>query len=290
MESAAEITVGAPDIPDFEIEVVVTASQINSALKEDMPAAVATIAEQQGWLLNTKATWGDLRTSLCDLEKAGYIPDAGLAISMDKPEEASDHLAKVTLTLSVTGYEPGKCKEGRLMATASMDFAPWTVEQASQIREQLNTDLEKLEDAIVQIRFEFKRAEFIRDENGQSVRANEVLEKFSLLLGDPTIVDDPETSRDESRFELVPFFLLDSITPQTPQRFELDPDSEVTATVRAQIIDPPSNPESMTLRVEAVIELKTSSLVSTKLEGSGVGLHLQPEIVINALKVITESL
>ena len=176
------------------------------------------------------------------------------------------------------------------MATASMDFAPWTVEQASQIREQLNTDLEKLEDAIVQIRFEFKRAEFIRDENGQSVRSNEALENFSLLLGDPTIVDDPETTRDESRFELVPFFLLDSITPETPQRFELDPDSEVTATVRAQIINPPSNPESMTLRVEAVIELKNSSIESTKLEGSGVGLHLQPEIVINALRVITESL
>ena len=45
------------------------------------------------------------------------------------------------------------------------------------------------------------------------------------------IPNDPETPFIDGWLEIVPFFLLNSISPTTPQRFELDPDSPVTAAI-----------------------------------------------------------
>ena len=290
VESAAEITVGAPDIPEFQIEVLVQHSQVNKALTESLPADAIALAEAQGWLMKPTATWLELRNTLCQLEKAGWLKSAKLEVTMDKPSTASDHISQVTLELSVVGAPLGKCTRGRLRAVAYLDFAPFSIAQAEQIREQLNTELDDLEDAIIQIRFMFERTELVRQQGGITVGANDRLQHFMLRLGAPNLEDDPETPNDESSFELVPFFLLDTISPETPQRFELDPDAAVTAEVRNQILNPPKRAADMTLRVEAIVELKDELLGATLLNGSGIALKLQPEIVINALRVLSEGL
>ena len=119
---------------------------------------------------------------------------------------------------------------------------------------------------------------------------NGPLSLVKLLLASPTVSDNPDTPFDESIFELVPFFLLDTISPETPQRFELDPDSPITDEVKDRIANPPLHATNISLQVQAHLTLALDVLGGTALNGSGVRIDLQPEIVINALTVIAETL
>jgi hypothetical protein len=80
--------------------------------------------------------------------------------------------------------------------------------------------------------------------------------------------------------------LLDSISEETPQRFELDPDSGVTQKIKQTILDPPKAEDDLTMGVEAFVAFKESELFNTPIEGSGFAFKMQPEITINVLKVL----
>jgi hypothetical protein len=289
VESAAEITVGAPELPPIAIDVVLTYSQVNQSIMEGLSPQAKQVLEAAGLKLKTTSTWLDLRNTLCTLTEKEILEAPRIEIGLDTPEGANN-ISSLVLLLEVITSSGESCKEATLASSAVLDFIPFTHAQAEKMNEQLNTDLASLKDAIKQIRFLFSRAEFVRMVNGKSEAANHVLTDFQLLLASPTVSDDPATPFNESAFELVPFFLLETISAETPQRFELDPDSPITDEVKERIANPPLHATNISLQVQANLTLALDVLGGTALNGSGVKIDLQPEIVINALTVIAESL
>jgi hypothetical protein len=125
-----------------------------------------------------------------------------------------------------------------------------------------------------------------QDTDTEALAANGALAYFHLALVEPDIIDDPRTPYADGWLELVPQFLLDSITEESPERFELDPDSPVTAKLLRVLLTPPETWADYTLTVEARVELSSDELVKTPLAGSGMIIHAQPEVVVDGLALL----
>jgi hypothetical protein len=282
IESAAEITIGDPEITAIEIESTVTLEQVNDALFGGLSEQEKIAAEALGLVLSPDATLTNLRSSLCELWKVGSLSRPRVDVEIEKDDA---NLKNVKLRLEVpiaANASVTSCYQTGFTAQAIVSFVPWTIEQAAEVKKQLNTDLANLADAIVQVRFSFSRLDFMR---GEESITSELLEDFEIVLT-ADVEDDPTTIFHEGRLSMVPFFLLDSISEETPQRFELDPDSGVTQKIKQTILDPPKAEDDLTMGVEAFVAFKESELFKTPIEGSGFAFKMQPEITINVLKVL----
>ena len=291
VESAAEVTVGAPDVPQVETEARLTVERVNAALRagfdENSPDLPEVIYESA--LLHDGASWEDVRLVLCDAVKLGLLPLPRIDVVLEDGEASSStenvKAAVLRLEIPVPNREMIECYRNPLRAVALVDFVPFTSEQAKQVEEQLKGKA-TIDEVLVQIRFQFDRLAFERVEGGDVVTANGALQNFESVITDPLLSDDPETPFDEARFQLVPFFLLDSIGEETPQRFELDPDSPVTSSMRQAIAETTgSGPDARPLRIELVAELRATELPRTRVNGSGIVVRFQPEIVISVLQL-----
>ena len=283
IESAAEITVGEPDIAAVEIESTVSLDQVNQALLGNLSEEQKIAAESLGLAFDSGATLLDLRSRLCELWKFGFYARPRLDIELTPEDDPNLKGVKVRLEVPIAADAPvAACLETGFTVRAIVEFVPWTAEQAAQVKEQLNTDLADLGDAIVQVRFAFSRLDFMR---GEEAIPSDLLEDFAIILI-ADVEDDPTTPYDDSRLSIVPFFLLDTISEETPQRFELDPDSLVTQSIKQTILEPPSANDELAMGVEAFVAFRESELNSTPIDKSGFVFKMQPEITINVLKVL----
>ena len=283
IESAAEITVGDPDIAAIEIESTVSLDQVNQALLGNLSEEQKIAAEGLGLAFDSGATLLDLRSRLCELWKFGFYARPRLDVEIAKEDDPNLKNVKVRLEVPIADDAPvSACLETGFTARAIVEFVPWTVEQAAQVKDQLNTDLADLADAIVQVRFAFSRLDFMR---GDEAITSELLEDFAIILT-ADVEDDPTSIFHEGRLSIVPFFLLDTISEETPQRFELDPDSLVTQSIKQTILEPPAADDDLAMGVEAFVAFRESELFNTPIDASGFVFKMQPEITINVLKVL----
>lgn len=145
-------------------------------------------------------------------------------------------------------------------------------------------------DMIAQIRLRFSKLSFFQNFTNPATGKSEVqviTDKFSgfelgvgsaYLPGDPTAVND-DTAIVTARY-------LSQITPETPQRFELDPTSAFSQKLRRDIV----TGQQVWVAVYQRIDVPQQNLYGVRLNGGGVELDFQPEIVISFVKTVTGAL
>lgn len=143
---------------------------------------------------------------------------------------------------------------------------------------------------IAEIRLRFSKLAFVQNftdpATGKTSQQN-IVDLFSgyelgvgsaYLPGDPTAVDD-DTPIVKQRY-------LSQISPETPQRFELDPTSEFSLKLRKAIV----TGEQVWVAVYQRIDVPQQNLYAVRMNGGGVDLDFQPEIVISFIKTVTGAL
>ncbi len=145
-------------------------------------------------------------------------------------------------------------------------------------------------DMIAQIRLRFSKLAFVQDVIDPATGAKQTATIDGLfsgyelgvgsayLPGDPTAVDD-DTAIVKQRY-------LASISPDTPQRFELDPTSDFSVKLRKAIV----SGQQVWVAVYQRIDVPEQNLYAVRLNGGGVDLDFQPEIVISFIKTVTGAL
>jgi hypothetical protein len=322
IQSAATLIFGEPDIPAVSTQALLDVATLNAAIQQQLAnlGVPPTVASQIP-LLPADATYADVRGTLCIFDQVAGTEPARVAVEVPVADPTSN-IRKLYVELAVVGpdgnpYQVGTypagspaCVEQPLKAAAFVEFVTFTAAQAEQIKKALNNqDFSDLKDAIKQIRFNFSQLHFQAGQfsnnctsvsncetggsciNGTCISAaarhNELLSDFELIMADPKLADDPETSYHDGEYALVPYFLLDTISQDTRQRFELDPDSSVTKSIKASVVDTSTE---QTLMVRVSVEIGGDNLIKVPLDQSGFVLSFQPEIVINALEVIASQL
>lgn len=241
------------------------------------------------WTLGSKATWRDVRTTLCALRDADLLEAPELEVQIPVGP-GSSQMRDITMQLGVVpptaaDGEEVPCGAGALSARMRVSFAPFAVDNLEEIQTQLGDNLSSLIDAVRQIRFAVGKVDFVCERGAGPEVANDMLADFHLAVVEPDIIDDPRTPFADGWLELIPFFLLDTISEETPQRFELDPDSPVTQKLKRLLRQPAETWAEQTLTMETVITIEGQAL-ETALEGSGFAFWAQPEVVVDGLEVL----
>lgn len=300
IESAAEITLGDPDIPAVREEAQVGATTVNNAIANVIPSHLTQSIPgvdpsnlQQAALdflglgLAQEASWAHLRLVLCEGTKLGVLDSPSLTLPLTplNPTNARE------MTLSITVVAPegdhGACLQGSLRLFHQTRYVPFTDAQAEDIQSQLGATIDNLDDAIVQVRFRFYQLGLVQHLASGTVDTNHVLSDFKLVVKDESLLDDPETPFHDGEVELVPFFLLSSISQDTPQRFELDPDAAITQNLQDTIVQFQSERDFL---LQVTMEVQGHALADIPLQSSGVIVDLQPEVTISALEAISNLL
>ena len=148
-------------------------------------------------------------------------------------------------------------------------------ESAAALQEQLEQSPvtgEAAADAIVQIRMQFYKLRLYQEvAEGQKV-LNDFIEGFGLYLSEPDGTNEVLIVDDASLY---------TIREESPQRYDVASSSVFTQNLKKQILL--AQPTSITVRQE--MRISQGDLYEVSLEGGGLEIKVQPEIVISALSV-----
>ncbi|MDP6943351.1 MAG: hypothetical protein QF464_04310, partial [Myxococcota bacterium] len=143
--------------------------------------------------------------------------------------------------------------------------------KAQEIKDQL---AEISPDAIVQIRFLVYELEFFQElgQSGTKVSIHPWLDDFTLSLGD---VDDNQVL-------VIDYPYLDSITPETPQRFDVDSSTDFTQNLKASIL------AGQPVDIEVILSMSIAQpdLYEVGIDGAGLDIDIQPEIIVSVIEVV----
>ncbi len=132
-------------------------------------------------------------------------------------------------------------------------------------------------DAIVQVRLQFHELEmFQNDREGAREFVTGRFHDFSMGITDNVTPEVP----------LVAERHLESITHETPQRFDIDGEAEFTERLKTSILA--GEPTTVTLRQR--MRVPREHLYDLRLDGAGTLIEMQPELVISIIDVAAASL
>jgi len=295
VESATELTYGEGTLPHIEQTSPLSSDLINSALftlgpnlEQFLPSdAGIELPDLNSLELPLQATWQDVRGVICEAHALGWLDEPAIAVSLAPELSGIDNIERVMLAIGVFSNDDIEadeaCLDGRVKWRWEVDFIPFTESQAQTIRDNLGSSLGDLKDAIVQLRFAFDRLGFQVVNDGETTNANHLLSDFQLILSDPRISDQEDTPYHDGEFTLIPHFLLNTIEPGSPQRFELDPDSPVTESVKRALLD---WEDIKPLRIISEGTLDSEMLGTIPLAGTQVTIALQPEVTFSILMAV----
>jgi hypothetical protein len=274
VENAATVVFGDDNLPSVEQNALMTVDEVNEALNNT--------SVEGGIALNVSrdATWADLRNTLCNA--ATYADIDGPKLVFDR-SSGQPNIPRLDLIVEVdnpSGDIP--CTLGGIHISVIVEFLPFTADQATSVRDQLNNDVSALEESILQMRFRFDALGLmVGDADDETVRnsRNELLEHFHVELTDPSIAQNDATPFDDQRYNLVPFFLLNTIGPGSPQRFDLHEDHPVTRSLKDAVLSP--NNQVLTLSLDT--RLAADQLERLPIDQSGLAVDFQFEVVISVL-------
>jgi hypothetical protein len=268
VQSAGDIEVSSPTIPkvSYDLQWPKVDDLIGGALKQGnarLPGAptslqAATLAHVQGLMT--------------------IDGNCHRALVQEKVTAVSGTLRHLTVDLTNCG-DPGRCVarcEGfhgmRLEARVQIQLLD--DDKAGKIKKAFP---KPADDAVAQIRARFSKLEFYQTDAGKKVDVGRLFANYELGLSSPGGGDDTV---------LVSQRYLSRITPQTPQRFELDPTSPFTQKVKKTVLAG----QAQWIEVFQRIDVAQRDLYAVRLGGAGVQLDFQPELVINAIEVGKEYL
>lgn len=198
--------------------------------------------------------------------------------------KVKDSLLK-NLNFTVTNCgDPNRCVEQcagfrGMRMEARIQFQLLDTKNAKKIKEVLSNDTSP--DAIVAIRAAFTKMDYYEAKPGG--KAGETISITNLFSNSEIGVSSAGGGDDTI---LVRQRYLSSISPKTPQRFALDPKAEFTIKTKKAVI----NAETLWIEIFQRIWIPQQNLYAITLGGGGVQIELQPEFVINAVKVIEGAL
>lgn len=159
--------------------------------------------------------------------------------------------------------------------TASVQLALIDEAKAAEIRDQLSS---VTPDAIVQIRFLVYELEFFQRlaQDGPKISIHPWLDDFSLSLGDT----------EGNEVLVIDYPYLDGIGPESEaksaQRFDIDSASTFTQTLKASILAG----KTVDIRVILAMRIAQGDLYEVGIDGAGLDIDLQPEIIVSVLEVL----
>ncbi|MEE2780318.1 MAG: hypothetical protein VYE15_07335 [Myxococcota bacterium] len=285
LEAAGTITFGNPDIPLLEmtkdngqaltwpsVGSLVGLSESELEAIPGMPSTLdnGTFAHLQGALRITGECFmdvsaADLGEEMADLEG---IEDFRIQITSCSAEDS-----RCSDRCFVEGQE--EQFRGMIFSTA-VTLEILNEESAAALQEQLEQSPvtgEAAADAIVQIRMQFYKLRLYQQitEDEEKV-LNDFIEGFGLYLSEPDGTNEVLIVDDASLY---------TIREESPQRYDVASSSEFTKGLKKQILM--AQPTSITVRQE--MRIPQPSLYEVSLEGGGLEIKVQPEIVISALSV-----
>jgi len=197
-----------------------------------------------------------------------------------------------------------------LILDLSIDASFLTTEQAVEVQQAMleeGLDFNVGTDALSQIRLQFHELELYQTDEGEEISNNNryfdfrfgarrTVRQMQQLYG---VTDNPECPGDNLMEEddvavspdcivVVKQKYLDTITPETPQRFDLGSSSLFTQDLKQAVLDKfldPQGTESPSASLWLKFAVSEQQLYELNIEGAGVKLDVQPEFVINVLEV-----
>ena len=179
--------------------------------------------------------------------------------------------------------EASPCHTADLRISTEVEFvliSDATAERLTEVYAELG---EELVNALEQIRFAFQVLHVRFSDDEDAVDFNVGLTDFRMALIDPDIPDDPNTPWDDGTLEIVPYFLLETISRETPQRFELDADSAVTESFRRTLLDLDTE---QVFRLELDLLFEREGIEDRRLSGTSLDMVTQPEVVLDTLSLL----
>lgn len=260
-EEAANLTFGEGNIKRIKMEVAWPDANELSALDPDDVEGVTGFPEtfEQGTLAHLM----------------GGLAATGECQKLSRFDElaGSNQVTGVTMRVAACTDDDRCsqwCDEGFYGMTIEMRVEMVLVDeqQIAKLKEPLG---DAKPDVLKQIRLRFFELELFQEgKDGREITTN-FFEGFEFAVGND--IGD-EVVIIERRH-------LDAITPETPQRFDVDSTSEFTRSLKEQIIGGAATSINLIQRMRVPQE----NLYDLTLDGAGVIVDLQPEIVISALDV-----
>jgi hypothetical protein len=183
----------------------------------------------------------------------------------------------VTVTSCTSGTRCAElCPEGFRGMTfeAAVKLKLLTAEVAAEMKDQLE---QLTPESIVQIRFQVHALQlFQNDANGERTAIHPWIEGFELLMGND---DGDEVS-------IIKQKELETITPETPQRFDVGSASTFTTKLKASILAGQETSAWVIVRMQ----VPQYNLYEVMFDGAGVDMDIQPEFVISVIEVVKDML
>lgn len=279
LNAAGEITVGAKEkIPKVSTDLkwpgadqvlgkALTSSSGTSKAPPGLPTSLgsATLAHVQG-----------IMTIDGECNRSVVVPTI--------ESKAKDSLLKDLNFIITNCGDPNRCVQQcqgfrGMMMEARIKFQLLDTAKAKKIKEVLSNNTSP--DAIVAIRAEFTKLDYyeakVGGKPGETVSITKLFSNSEIGVSSANGGDDTV---------LVKQRYLTGISPTTPQRFALDPKAEFTVKTKKAVI----NAETTWIQIFQRIWIPQQNLYGITLGGGGVQIELQPEFVINAVKVIDGAL
>lgn len=214
--------------------------------------------------------------------------------TMDDPKAPLRNLHVEVINCGIEGRCVEQCKDDYgdpfrgVRLWARVDFNLVNAAASAQIQQTLKGQTSP--DTLAEIRMRFSKLAFVQNFTDPATGATSVQTVNSLFSGyelgagtayppgDPTAVND-DTPIVKQRY-------LASISPETPQRFELDPTSAFSLKLRQAIV----KGDQVWISVYQRIDVPEQNLYAVRLNGGGVDIDFQPEIVISFTKALTGAL
>ena len=217
--------------------------------------------------------------------------------SMPDPVDPKSPIRNVRIEVINCGNE-GRCAEQckddfgdpfrGMRLGARVQFNLINAAAATQIQTTLQGQTNP--DVLAEIRLRFSKLAFMQDftdpATGKTSAQNidSLFSGFELGAGSAALPGEPTPDNDDT--PIVKYRYLNSISPDTPQRFELDPTSAFSHTLRKAIIAG----SQVWIDVYLRVDVPEQNLYAVRLNGGGVDIDFQPEIVISFAKALTGAL
>lgn len=311
-ESVGEITLGKGQIPRVTQEIdwpdidEMTGSALTSSVGDGsgeplitgVPTSLkkGTLAHVQGIL----ALAGDCQRTFTQ-EKVGDDPKSSVSNLAVRVTNCTGDARCAYLCNGFRGIEMEAAVEIELLSEAKAKDLAKQLQQASP---------EAAVEAIVQIRLQFFGLELYQtgDDGKREVVTNK-LSKFDLILTETGVSQsvseivaaeaEREAARakaleDEEVFDETPWQDLPSwvsvldnryigaISKETPQRFEINPQSDLLRKVKLTVVDG----KRTALRLVQRIRVDRPDLYELRFDGAGVSVDVQPEVIVSVLQLV----
>ncbi len=311
-ESAGEITLGKGQIPRVQEEIdwpdidKMTGSALTAsvgdgkgeALITGVPTSLkkGTLAHVQGIL----ALAGDCQRTFTQA-KVGENPKSAVSNLAVRVTNCTGDARCEYLCNGFRGIEMEAAVEIELLSAAKAKDLAKQLQQASP---------DAAVEAIVQIRLQFFKLELYQKGNDDKREVvTERLSSLDLILTETGVEQsvgeivaqeaDRAAARDqalkdgvdldESKWDALPRWVsvLDqrhvaSISPETPQRFEIDPQSALLKQIKLTVVDG----KRTALRLVQRIRVDKPELYELRFDGAGVAVDVQPEVIVSVLQLV----